>query len=86
MAGENPDKPQNNSRDSRPFVGGERRDALGKEDQEGSAHISEDRLEPSSDDSVSLTADVSAEVAPVVEEFMGQAAQQNEAAAEAVPR
>ncbi len=36
-------------------------------------------------DETSLTADVSADVAPVVEEFMDQAAQQNEAAAEAVP-
>ena len=32
-----------------------------------------------------LTADVSADVSPLVEEFMEQAAQQNEAAAEAVP-
>src|SRR5215471_7371873 len=32
-----------------------------------------------------LVSDVSADVAPLVEEFMGQAAQQNEAAAEAVP-
>jgi phospholipid/cholesterol/gamma-HCH transport system ATP-binding protein len=32
-----------------------------------------------------LTADVSADVAPLVEEFMDQAAQQNEAAADAVP-
>ena len=35
--------------------------------------------------SQSLTADVSEDVAPAVEEFMGQAAAQNEAAAEAVP-
>ena len=32
-----------------------------------------------------LTAEVSADVAPTVGEFMEQAAQQNEAAAEAVP-
>lgn len=36
-------------------------------------------------DDAPLLADVSADVAPTVEEFMDQAAQQNEAAAEAVP-
>lgn len=85
MAGENPEKPQNNSRDSRTFAGPDSRDALEKEEPKASAHIADDPFEPSSDDPVPLTAEVSAEVAPVVEEFMGQAAQQNEAAAEAVP-
>ena len=37
------------------------------------------------DENAPLTEEVSADVAPVVEEFMEQAAQQNEAAAEAVP-
>jgi phospholipid/cholesterol/gamma-HCH transport system ATP-binding protein len=40
---------------------------------------------PETAENAPLTADVSADVAPVVEEFMDQAAQQNEAAAEAVP-
>jgi len=39
----------------------------------------------SSSDDAPLVSDVSADVAPLVEEFMDQAAQQNEAAAEAVP-
>ncbi len=48
-----------------------------RSDEDGSAHVS--------DESASLIGDVSADVAPMVEEFMEQAAQQNEAAAEAVP-
>lgn len=48
-------------------------------DSEGSEHVSDDASQ------VPLLDDVSADVAPVVDEFMGQAAQQNEAAAEAVP-
>jgi phospholipid/cholesterol/gamma-HCH transport system ATP-binding protein len=39
----------------------------------------------SSDEDAPLVSDVSPDVAPLVEEFMDQAAQQNEAAAEAVP-
>ena len=55
----------------------DKREVVVKSDIEGSAHVS--------DESASLTSEVSAEVAPMVEEFMEQAAQQNEAAAEAVP-
>lgn len=44
----------------------------------------QDATEHQPDDQNSLTADVSPDVAPLVEEFMDQAAQQNEAAAEAV--
>ncbi|HEY2038851.1 MAG TPA: ATP-binding cassette domain-containing protein [Edaphobacter sp.] len=62
-----------------------RRDVIQKEDTEGSEHISDDRLEPRPEADVPLISEVSADVAPVVEEFMDQAAQQNEAAAEAVP-
>jgi phospholipid/cholesterol/gamma-HCH transport system ATP-binding protein len=62
----------------------DKRDVVEKTDDEGSAHIS-DAAGAASDQSVPLTADVSSDVAPAVEEFMGQAAQQNEAAAEAVP-
>jgi|SRR5215469_17023617 len=51
----------------------------------GSAHGPGDVVEPASDATAPLTSDVSADVAPTVEEFMDQAAQQNEAAAEAVP-
>src|SRR5665213_1293355 len=54
-------------------------------DHEGSAHVSDTGGTELADGEVSLTAEVSADVAPAVEEFMEQAAQQNEAAAEAVP-
>ncbi|MEG9437231.1 ATP-binding cassette domain-containing protein [Edaphobacter sp. HDX4] len=47
-------------------------------------HVSDDRQDTSASDAP-LISEVSAEVAPAVEEFMEQAAQQNEAAAEAVP-
>ncbi len=59
------------------------RRAVEKDDAEGSAHISDDRLEPHADGAIPLTEDVSKDVAPAVEEFMDQAAQQNEAAVEA---
>jgi phospholipid/cholesterol/gamma-HCH transport system ATP-binding protein len=58
-------------------------DTIEKDDAEGSMHISDDRL--GQPEETSLTADVSADVAPAVEEFMDQAAAQNEAAADAVP-
>lgn len=54
-------------------------------DREGSRHVSDEERTGTADEGGSLTADVSADVAPLVEEFMEQAAQQNEAAAEAVP-
>jgi phospholipid/cholesterol/gamma-HCH transport system ATP-binding protein len=56
----------------------DRWDVVETSDSEGSEHVSDDA-------SQALLGDVSADVAPLVEEFMGQAAQQNEAAAEAVP-
>ena len=49
---------------------------------DGAEHVSDDQ---SSAENEPLTAEVSADVAPTVGEFMEQAAQQNEAAAEAVP-
>jgi len=52
-------------------------------DHEGSAHVSDDGGSEV-DGGAPLIDEVSADVAPVVEEFMEQAAQQNEAAAEAV--
>ena len=55
------------------------------ESTDGSAHVADDALGSPDETSASLIADVSDDVAPMVEEFMGQAAQQNEAAAEAVP-
>jgi phospholipid/cholesterol/gamma-HCH transport system ATP-binding protein len=51
-------------------------------------HVADSRTEaspPTNDSEAELIAEVSPDVAPVVEEFMEQAAQQNEAAAEAVP-
>lgn len=63
-----------------------RHNVVEKDDIEGSRHVSDSlHEEASATDQVPLTSEVSAEVAPAVEEFMGQAAQQNEAAAEAVP-
>lgn len=54
-------------------------------DHEGSSHVSDAGATETADADTSLTAEVSADVSPVVEEFMEQAAQQNEAAAEAIP-
>ncbi len=62
----------------------DKRDVVERTDEEGSARVSDDAAE-AADQAAPLIADVSADVAPMVEEFMGQAAQQNEAAAEAVP-
>lgn len=63
----------------------DKRDTVQKDDAEGSQHVSDDQLGAESGELAPLTAEVSAEVSPAVEEFMGQAAQQNQAAAEAVP-
>src|SRR6185437_5273607 len=54
-------------------------------DHEGSAHVSDAGGTDQANGDDSLIAEVSAEVAPAVGEFMEQSAQQNEAAAEAVP-
>jgi phospholipid/cholesterol/gamma-HCH transport system ATP-binding protein len=54
-------------------------------DREGSAHVSDAGASEVADGRAPLIDEVSADVAPVVGEFMEQAAQQNEAAAEAVP-
>jgi phospholipid/cholesterol/gamma-HCH transport system ATP-binding protein len=54
-------------------------------DQEGSEHVSDSGGTELAEGGDSLISEVSADVAPMVEEFMEQAAQQNEAAAEAVP-
>src|SRR5579864_7922347 len=55
------------------------------ESTDGSAHVADDATGTPYEASAPLIADVSDDVAPMVEEFMDQAAQQNEAAAEAVP-
>lgn len=54
-------------------------------DRQGSLHVSDIGVPETPDGSVPLIDEVSADVAPVVGEFMEQAAQQNEAAADAVP-
>jgi phospholipid/cholesterol/gamma-HCH transport system ATP-binding protein len=59
-------------------------EAVQKDDIDGSRHVSDDRQGASAVEAP-LISEVSPEVAPAVEEFMEQAAQQNEAAAEAVP-
>ena len=53
------------------------------EARDGEEHVSNDQA--TGPESEPLTAEVSSDVAPTVGEFMEQAAQQNEAAAEAVP-
>jgi phospholipid/cholesterol/gamma-HCH transport system ATP-binding protein len=62
----------------------EKQRAVETTDHEESSHVSDGTTgsEPADE---SLVAEVSADVAPVIEEFMEQAAQQNEAAADAVP-
>lgn len=62
----------------------DKRDVVEKTDEVGSTHVSDDAAVVA-EDQAPLIEDVSADVAPVVSEFMDQAAQQNEAAAEAVP-
>ena len=62
----------------------DKRDVVEKTDAEGALHVSDDAA-GAGDQAAPLVEDVSADVAPVVREFMDQAAQQNEAAAEAVP-
>jgi phospholipid/cholesterol/gamma-HCH transport system ATP-binding protein len=62
----------------------DKRDVVEKTDAEGAVHVSDDAA-GAGDPAAPLVEDVSADVAPVVSEFMDQAAQQNEAAAEAVP-
>ncbi len=62
----------------------DKRDVVEKTDAEGAVHVSDDAA-GAGDQAAPLVEDVSADVAPVVSEFMDQAAQQNEAAAEAVP-
>jgi phospholipid/cholesterol/gamma-HCH transport system ATP-binding protein len=54
-------------------------------DRDGSSHVSDTGAAEHADTSAPLIEEVSPNVAPVVEEFMEQAAQQNEAAAGAVP-
>jgi phospholipid/cholesterol/gamma-HCH transport system ATP-binding protein len=62
----------------------DKRAVIEKSDAEGSAHVADNRMGLPQEE-VSLTADVSADVAPAVDEFMDQAKIQNEAAADAVP-
>ena len=59
----------------------DKREAVQKDDAEGSAHVSDDQRNTGAGELAPLTAEVSADVAPAVEEFMEQAAQQNQAAA-----
>jgi ABC-type transporter Mla maintaining outer membrane lipid asymmetry ATPase subunit MlaF len=61
-----------------------KKNRIGVAGQERSSHIFDGSLNRSEEET-SLVADVSPDVSPMVEEFMDQAAQQNEAAAEAVP-
>ncbi|HTF61849.1 MAG TPA: ATP-binding cassette domain-containing protein [Edaphobacter sp.] len=85
MAGEPSDDLWRHSPEPNQTNGRDKRNAVEKDDSNGSSHISDDRLEPRSEAETPLIADVSADVAPAVEEFIDQAAQQNEADAYAVP-
>ncbi len=62
----------------------DKRNVVETNDGEGAEHLSDGSMSSAVADSP-LVADVSADVAPAIEEFIDQAAQQNEAAAEAVP-
>jgi phospholipid/cholesterol/gamma-HCH transport system ATP-binding protein len=82
MAGETPETTQPDSEHESTL---DKRDVVHRDtDVEGAAHVSDDQLAPPPEASVPLTAEISPDVAPAVEEFMDQAAQQNEAAAESV--
>ena len=70
------DKPLSEKKDKRTVVE--------TNDGEGAEHLSDASMSSAVADSP-LVGDVSADVAPAIEEFIDQAAQQNEAAAEAVP-
>ncbi|QHS53715.1 ATP-binding cassette domain-containing protein [Edaphobacter sp. 12200R-103] len=59
----------------------DKRETVQKEDAEGSKHVSDDQSSANASELAPLTAEISADVAPAVEEFMEQAAQQNQAAA-----
>jgi len=72
------------SETAKPTLKRDKRDTIEKSDAQGSAHIADGEMDLREDE-VSLTADVSADVAPAVGEFMDQAKLQNEAAADAVP-
>lgn len=64
----------------------DKRDSVQKDDAENSEHVSDDQRNADTGELAPLTAEVSPEVAPAVEEFMEQAAQQNQAAAaEVIP-
>jgi ABC-type transport system involved in resistance to organic solvents, ATPase component len=69
---------------AKPTLKGDKRDTIEKSDAQGSAHIADSQMDLREDE-VPLTADLSADVAPAVGEFMDQAKLQNEAAADAVP-
>jgi phospholipid/cholesterol/gamma-HCH transport system ATP-binding protein len=79
-------QPEDASAKIRNVEGGDKHKAVEPNDAEGSAHISDAPLSSvPAEEAASLTADISSDVSPLVEEFMDQAAQQNEAAADAVP-
>jgi phospholipid/cholesterol/gamma-HCH transport system ATP-binding protein len=67
--------------------GTDKREAVEKSDAEGSKHVSDAGLNTDDEErgAIPMLGDIDFKVAPAVEEFMVQAAQQNEAAAEAVP-
>ncbi|HEX2918759.1 MAG TPA: ATP-binding cassette domain-containing protein [Edaphobacter sp.] len=83
MSGEPIDPSRNADHASTPKA--DKRDAVQKDDAENSEHVSDDQRKKDPEELAPLTAEVSPDVAPAVEEFMDQAAQQNQAAAEAVP-
>jgi phospholipid/cholesterol/gamma-HCH transport system ATP-binding protein len=86
MTGETPNEPPPNGAETDSTSSprkADKRDSVETSDAEGSAHVSDDQMRPG--DETPLTAEVSPDVSPMVEEFMEEAAQQNEAAADAVP-
>lgn len=85
MSGE-PIDPAQSAADHTPAAKSDKRETVQKGDAENSEHVSDDQLNGETGELAPLTAEVSPEVAPAVEEFMEQAAQQNQAAAaEVIP-
>jgi phospholipid/cholesterol/gamma-HCH transport system ATP-binding protein len=81
--GEEPDDRTRSAAPDTAMPKADKRDAVQKDDAEGSEHVSDDQRSADAGELAPLTAEVSADVAPAVEEFMEQAAQQNQAAASA---
>lgn len=82
MAEESGDRIRSSSPDTA-MPKADKRESVQKDDAEGSAHVSDDQSNADAGELAPLISEVSADIAPAVEEFMEQAAQQNQSAATA---